>query len=233
VDQLYLDHTIISQNDKELELYAVAIPKQIIDSHLMLAKLLGLETVAMETTIGATSRLFLEADRSDLPTILIDFGSVSTDITVFDKTLVVTGTVDGGGDYFTAQIAKKFNVNNQEAQVIKTKYGLRYSKKQKEITEVLSPLLEQMVKEIRRVLRYYEERYGANHKIGQIVVMGGGSNMPGLSDYLTNTLRLPVRTSEPWGHISFGKLQPPNSIEKSMYVTVAGLALMNPGEIFV
>ena len=233
VDQLYLDHMIINQTDKDMELYAVAVPQKIIDSYLLLTRLLGLEAVAMEPTTGATSRLFVTADRNDVATVLVDFGSISTDITIFDKTLIVTGTVDGGGDYFTNQIAKNFGVTTQEAHIIKTKYGLRYSKKQKEITEVLAPLLEQMVKEIKRVLRYYEERYGANRKIGQIVVMGGGSNVPGLSDYLTNTLRIPVRASEPWAHINFGKLQPPNSIEKSMYLTVAGLALVNPREIFV
>jgi type IV pilus assembly protein PilM len=233
VEQLYLDHTIISQNDQEIELFAVAVPKAIVDSHIQLAHLLDLDVTAMETTIAAAGRVFVQADRSDLPTILIDFGSISTDITIFDKTLLVTGTVQGGGDDFTKLIASKLGTSYEEANVIKTKYGLRHSKKQAEITEVLSPMLEQMVKEIRRMQRYYEERYGnEKSKIGQIVVMGGGSNVPGISEYLTNELRLPVRGSEPWQHISFGKLQPPSSVEKSMYITVAGLALIDPKEIF-
>src|SRR3989338_6645406 len=232
VDQLYLDHTIINQSDKEVELFAVAVPKTIVDSYMQLASPLDLEVAAMETTIAASSRVFVKADRSDLPTILIDFGSVSTDITIYDKTLLVTGTVQGGGDDFTKLIANQLGTSYDEANIIKTKYGLRHSKRQAEITEVLSPLLEQMVKEIRRMQRYYEERYGEKNKIGQIVVMGGGANMPGINEYLTNELRLPVRGSEPWQHITFGRLQPPSSVEKSMYITVAGLALLNPREIF-
>lgn len=233
LDELYLDYSIISRTEKDLDLFAVAVPKKIIDSHLMLARMLGLEVVAMETTIGAASRLLVEADRSDIPTVLIDFGSKSADITVFDKTLIVTGTVPGGGDDFTARIAEKLGVTPQEGHVIKTKYGLRLSKKQAEITAALGPVLEQLLKEIRRVIRYYEERYGADRKIGQIVTMGGGANMPGLSEYMTNALRLPVRMSDPWQHIGFSKLQPPSTVERSIYVTVAGLALMNPKEIFV
>ena len=62
--------------------------------------------------------------------------------------------------------------------------------------------------------------------------MGGGANMPGLSEHLTNLLRLPVRMCDPTQHMDFSGLQPPNSIEKSMYVTVSGLSLMNPKEIF-
>lgn len=232
IDELYMDYNVIKRTDKEIELFAVAVPKKIIDSYITLARLMGLEVVAMETTIGAASRLFIQTELNDIPTVLIDFGSVSSDITVFDKTLIVTGTVDGGGDNFTSLIAKKLDVTAQEANIIKTKYGLDYSKKQKEINEALRPILESLLKETRRMIRYYEERYGAQRKISQVVAMGGGANMPGINDYLTNLLRLPVRTTDPWQHISFSKLQPPSMVERSLYVTVAGLALMNPKEIF-
>lgn len=194
-------------------------------------KLLGLEPIAIETTINSSGRLFLHAEQSDEPTILIDFGSVSSDITIFDGTLVVTGTVSGGGDNFSELISKKLNVSLEEAHIIKTKYGLGVSKKQKEITEALKPILEQLIKEIKRMIRYYEERKTVERKIGQVVTLGGGANMPGLSEHMTNLLRLPVRMCDPWQSLHFGNLQPPNSVEKSMYVTVAGLALLRPEEI--
>jgi len=232
LEELYVDYNIISENDEQIELLVVAVPRKIADSYLLLTQMLGLETVSMDTTIGAGSRLFVQSEPSDVPTVLIDFGSISSDITVFDKTLIVTGTVPGGGDSFTSLIANKLSVTKQEAHVIKTKYGLGVSKKQREITEGVSPLLESLIKEVRRVIRYYEERSAAKSKIGQIVTMGGGANMPGLSEYMTNQLRLPVRMCDPWQRLSFNGLQPPNSIEKSMFVTVAGLALIDHKEIF-
>lgn len=82
------------------------------------------------------------------------------------------------------------------------------------------------------MVRYYQERSTSEGKIHQIVTMGGGANMPGLSEHLTNALRIPVRMCDPWQQLDFDGLQLPNSTEKSMYVTVAGLALMNPKEIF-
>lgn len=232
LDDLYLDYDVINHTEKDQELLAVAIPRNIIDSHVLLTDLLGLEVVALETTIGAANRLFVQAEQSDIPTVLIDLGSLSSDITIYDKGLIVTGTVPGGGDSFTQAIAAKLHVTREEAHVIKTKYGLGLSKKQKEITDSLSPILDQMIKELRRMIRYYEERTATDRKIGQIVTMGGGANMPGLSEHLTNLIRLPVRMCDPWQHMDFHGLQPPNTIEKSMYVTVSGLALMNPREIF-
>ncbi len=193
---------------------------------------MGLEIIGIESTIGAASRLFPQAEASEVPTVLIDFGSLSSDVTIYDGALIVTSTVPGGGDSFTSLIANSLNVTSQEAHVIKTKYGLGASKKQKEIITALSPLLEQLVKEIRRMIRYYEERGSADKKISQVVTMGGGANMPGLSEYLTNALRVAVRMCDPWQNLDFSNLQPPNNIEKSMYVTVAGSALTDPKQVF-
>src|SRR5207253_929704 len=96
----------------------------------------------------------------------------------------------------------------------------------------VEPILEEMLKEIRRMIRYYEERSRSQKKIGQIITMGGGANVPGLSDYMTSHLRIPVRMSDPWRQLEFKHLEPPNTIEKSLYITVAGLSLVKPVEAF-
>lgn len=232
IDELYVDYSVINKNDKEQEVLVVAVPSKIVDSYVQLTRLLGLEVIAIETTIGAAGRLFTQAEQSSTPTVLIDLGSLSSDITIHDKSLVVTGTTPGGGDSFTHAISEKLHITEREAQVIKTKYGLGVSKKQSEILECLNPILDQMLKEIKRMIRYYEERSGSEQKITQAVTMGGGANMPGLSEYLTSALRLPVRMYDPLQYLDFGKLQPPNRTEKSIYVTVCGLALTNPKEVF-
>lgn len=232
IDELYMDFDIIGKTEKELELFSVAIPKKIIDSYALLARLLGLETVAMETSVAAAARIFLKTRVNDIPSVLIDFGSITTDITIFDKTLIVTGTVPGGGDLFAENISKQLGVSMPEADIIKIKYGLDYSKKQNEITDALKPFLEQLLKEIRKMIRYFEERYGSSRKLSQIITMGGGANMPGLNEYLTSELRLPVSMFDPWAHLGHPKLPLPDIAQRSMYVTVAGIALVNPKEIF-
>jgi type IV pilus assembly protein PilM len=232
VDDLYMDFTPIKHNNDNLDILAVAVPRKVVDSYITLIDMLGLEVVAIESTISASSRLFVQAEQSDVPTVLIDLGSMSADITIYDNGLVVTGTVLGGGDSFSAAIADALKVTNQEAHIIKTKYGLGVSKKQTEITDSIRPILDQMIKEIRRMIRYYEERSGTERRINQVVTMGGGANMPGLSEYLTDRLRLAVRMCDPWQHLHFGDLQPPNRVEKSTYITVAGLSMVPPKGIF-
>lgn len=233
IEDLYIDYSVTGIKEENREILVVAVPKKIIDSYVRFFELVGLEVVAIETTISAASRLIaLTENSSKTPSILIDLGSLSVDLTIYDKILVVNGTVPGGGDNFTEQIGKRLQVTPAEASTIKMKYGLGISKKQAEIREALNPQLDDLIKEIRRVVRYYEERTEGKSRIGQIITMGGGANMPGLTDYLTDNLRLPTRMCNFWGTFDLHKLQPPNEGERSVYASVAGAALINPKEIW-
>ncbi len=230
--ELYLDYDVVGRTDDKLDVFAVAVPRKTVDSQLQLMRLLGLETVGVETTIDAAGKLFLQDRQSDVPAVLIDFGSLSADITIFDQHMLVSGTVTGGGDVFTNRIREKLGVTQAEAQIIKTKYGLAPSKKQAEITAALEPVLRQLAQEIRRMIRYYEERYGDKQKVSQVITLGGGANMPGLSDYMTNNLRLAVRSCDPWEYCDHAGLQPPAKADKPMFATVMGLSLIPPQELF-
>lgn len=232
LDQLYYDYHITSQGSEQTELFAVAFPRAVVDSYVVLTKLMGLEVNLVETTMAAAAQLFRHDRHSDIATVIIDFGSLTSDISIFHKEILVTGTVAGGGLVFTNNLRDKLGVTEAEAGTIKTKYGLATSKKQATIREILTPTLQLIIKEIRRMMRYYEERYGNQQKIGQVIMLGGGANMPGLADYLTAELRLPVRQHDPWTYLRYKGLQPPSGPDRLMYATVAGLALTEPAEIF-
>jgi type IV pilus assembly protein PilM len=232
IEDMYLNYDTVGENKDGLELFAIAVPKKIVDSQLELMRVLGLEVVGVEATIGATGRLFSLDPQSDIPTVLIDFGSLSADITIFEKKMVVTGTVPGGGEVFTEQIRKALGVTAAEAKLIKIKYGLGKSKRQKEISVALEPVLDQLVREIKRMIRYYDQHIDGERPINQVVTFGGGANMPGLTDYLTEHLRLAVRTSDPWQYCNHHGLKMPDRADKSMFATAMGLGLTRPGELF-
>jgi hypothetical protein len=56
--------------------------------------------------------------------------------------------------------------------------------------------------------------------------------MPGLSDYMTDQLRIPVRTYDPWRIIDAHKLQLPALPDHPMFSTVTGLSLVHSKEVF-
>jgi type IV pilus assembly protein PilM len=230
---LYLDYTVTRQTADSRELFVVATPKKIVDSHLALARSLGLETVSIEPAITACARLFARDNRSKSTSVIIDIGSLTADISIYDRSILATSTVPAGGLVFTDAIKKRLNINQDEAGFIKTKYGLDTSMTQKQIREALDPALQKIMTEVRRMIRFYEERYRPENHIDQIVMLGGGANMPGLANYLTDQLKAPVRThNHPWAIFDSGGLKPPVAADRLMYITAAGLGLLNPKEAF-
>lgn len=226
LEQLYLDYEIARRSDDgSSEVLMVAVPKSIVDSYITLFDMLGLEVALLETTISAVSRIVRHSDRTGIPTLIIDFGSVSSDLAVFDRTIRVTGTADWGGETITKDLSKDMKITDKQAYTIKTRYGLNPGKKQAEIIKALEPMLKKLMNEIKKMTRFYEERASEKSHIEQIIVLGGGANLPGLSTYLTDQLRIPTRLINPWQNLSFGNLQPPHKLETTLYTTAAGLSL--------
>ena len=54
-----------------------------------------------------------------------------------------------------------------------------------------------IITETRKVIRYYNERLNNDRRLEQILVVGSGSNVPGIGDYFTNELVMPARTANP------------------------------------
>lgn len=232
IEDLYIDYEIAhTGKDKSTEVLIVAAPKALVESYSKLFNILGLELALLETSINSVSRAVAHADNTGIPTLIIDFGSVSSDLSVFDKTVRVTGTVEGGGETITDLIAKDMGVTKRQAYTIKTRYGLNAGKKQDEVLASLNPLLKKLLSEIKKMTRFYEDRASTQRKIEQIIILGGGANLPGLSAYLTDKVRLPTRLVDPWQNLAFGNLQPPHKLETTLYTTAAGLALADPKEI--
>ena len=231
-EDLYTSHSLTTKSKNHSMAFIVAMPKKIVDSHITLMQILGLEPVLIQTTSGAGAMLYSQDSQSDLPSVLVDFGSESADITIYDKGPLVSGTVACGGEQITELIAGALNVSEREANIIKAKYGLALSKKQKQIQTALEQPLNLLSREVRRTIRYYEERSKSKLPISQVVIMGGGANMPGLSEYMISELRIPVRSFDPTVYLDFGKLQPIAMSDRMSYVTAAGLSLSQPDEVF-
>jgi type IV pilus assembly protein PilM len=233
LDSLYVDYEILHQDTQGIELSMVAAPKKIIDSYLATLQSLQLEPVAFEPSINATSRLIQMAiSTGSEPSILVDIGSVTTDIAIFDKTLLVASTLSSGGDSVTNAIEHSLHLTYAQAADLKNQYGIAYSDRQQRVVDAIKPQLETLVREIQKSLRYYSERAAkSQHKIAQVIMVGGGAIMPGLDHYLAKELRLPAHNLEPWERINFGQLPIPDPTDSSMYITVAGEAILDPAEV--
>lgn len=232
LDDLYYDYAITSTlADGTNEVQLVAAQREIVDSYLAVAQALNLQVAFIETNISAVTRIVRHAEHTtDVVTLIVDLGSTAADLSIYDgKTLRVTGTADCGSDDISELIAKGLKVSLTQAHTIKTRYGLELSKKQKDILAAIEGELGKLISEIKKVVRYYAEKTDKG-EIGQIILLGGGANLPGLSTYITDHTRVPTRLCDPWQNLTFGRLQPPHQLETTLYTTAGGLSLAQPSE---
>jgi cell division ATPase FtsA len=168
-----------------------------------------------------------------LPTIIVDIGPASTDIAILENgSIRVTGGLAVGGNTFTLDIAKKLGITLENAHQLKVLNGLNAGPRQEKIKKAIAPSLERIVVETRKVIRYYNERLSEERKLEQLLVVGGGSNLPGIGEYFTDSLVMPARVASPWQKLDFGKLTEPAKQFRSRYITVAGLASVAPGSMW-
>lgn len=233
LDQLYYDYEVMQTKDPDtIEVQLVATPKNIVDSYIVVTDALGLEVSHIETNITAVTRVVAHSEPvQDVVTLIIDFGSTAADLSIFDgNTARITGTADCGSDQITELISKNLGVSTRQAYTIKNRFGIERSKKQKDIADAIEGELSKLIKEVKKVQRYYADHSPVG-EIGQIIILGGGATLPGFSTYITDHIRVPTRLCNPWGNIDFGKLQPPTLIETTMYATCSGLALITPQDL--
>jgi Tfp pilus assembly PilM family ATPase len=147
--------------------------------------------------------------------------------------MFVNSTINGGGDTMNEIIAKQLNIDYNEAFVFKCKYGISDGEKSRDISGSIMPTLELLVREVKKIIRYYNDRsLTPQNKVAQIVTVGGGATMRGLGNYLTQQIGLPAHILNPWHKIGFDNILTPHEFASSLYITVAGSALLNPKDVF-
>lgn len=233
VSTLNIDYQVIERNHKTIMVLMSAVSKTVVDNITRGVEAAGLYPVLMEPSINSVGRVLTTTEDGTLPTVIVDIGPASTDIAILDKgSIRVTGGVQVGGNTFTLDIAKKFNIALENAHQLKVLNGLSAGPRQQKIREALAPSLERILIETKKVMRYYSERINSDRKLEQLLVVGGGSNVPGIGEYFTENLVIAARVASPWQKLDFGKIQEPPKQFRARYITVAGAASVKPGGIW-
>ena len=233
VSTLNIDYQIIDRKKKVIVVLMSAVSKSVIENITRNVIKAGLTPVLIEPSINSVGRVLTATEDGALPTVVVDIGPTNTDIAILDHgSIRVTAGLPIGSNTFTLDIAKKMNIALENAHQLKVLNGLSAGPRQQRIREALEPSLQQIVTETKKVMRYYTERVNPEGKLEQLLVVGGGSNIPGIGDYFTENIVIAARVASPWQKLDFGKIQDPPKQYRSRYITVAGAATVSPGAIW-
>ncbi len=225
------DYELLKQDAQSLELQVTAIPKNVIESYLAIFQNSQIKVQSFELEAQAISRAVIK--RGDMETyMIVDFGEKRTGIFIVSRGVVMfTSTLDVGGVMLNDMIAKNFKISFEEAEKMKRKYGLERNTPNKELFSVLlnsvSILRDEIVKHFLYWHTHEDEEGKSNPPIKKIILCGGDSNLIGLSDYLSVSVKNPVEMANVWVNIMNTENYVPdiNFKQALSFATALGLAL--------
>jgi type IV pilus assembly protein PilM len=227
LDEVQMSYVPIGFNEAKNapRVLLVAAPIKIIDIYINIGMLAGLETIAIETESVAMGRaMFRSTGKKNL--VMLDFGANSTDMSIMSNGyMVFSQSIAIGSDSLTQAIVNKFNFEYSRAEEFKRNYGVVENVLEGKIHEVLSPIIESIMVEVRRGVEFYKNKT-LTAAPADYVLNGDGALLPGLADYVAKSLGVNAQIASPWTNI---KIDPKfkDIVAKSgpSYSVAMGLAL--------
>jgi type IV pilus assembly protein PilM len=245
INEVYLDFQVIPPIKEDradhLNVLIVATPKKIVNSYVSCLKKAGLIPLAIEVEAEAVARALVKDEISTSPIVLLDFGKTNTDFIVFfGRSVCFTCSIQVSSHQLTKAIAEVLKIDIDKAEKIKMKYDLserERGSKSKEIFKAMSPILNEMTMQIKKYLNFYQDHASHKHffpagKIEKIFICGGGSNLKGLAEFLSNDLGLHAEVGNFW--LNFLSKKQKKDFFKNIltFTTAIGLALKKTGGPF-
>ncbi len=244
IEDVYLDCQVIKPVQNNLDHFDVlinALPKKTIDPYIFSLKKAGLTPKVLEVESQAVVRALVKDQKSTSPQLIIDIGQSRTTFIVFSGySLRFTFSVFLSSKDITKSISKGMNISFSEAEQIKKKYNLNERDKNKESEQIfkfMNPILKGLVKQTQKYISFYKTHISHEHlgsgkggEIKKVVLCGGGANLKGLDNFLSQKINVPVKIGNPWINIfpDSSKGNPKLGPEESLsYTTALGLALRN------
>lgn len=194
----------------EMNVMLAAAPRALVDGYVNAMEEAGLEPLAMDIGSFATMRALIDtAPNPDLfhETIaIVDSGASYTDVNIVKNgRSVFTRTIGTAGNSLTTAITQALGCPADEAERIKMSMDVTQATADRsllrtdKVAGAVVPLLEEVVKEIRRSINFYQSQFpegGQEGVVDRLIISGGTGKLKGLDTYLHSILDLPVELAD-------------------------------------
>ncbi len=236
IEEVYLDWQFL-ENDSEnsrnkQSVLTVAVSKKVVDDFMETLELSGLEVYDLEIESIASARsLVSSTEKKENISLIVDIGGKKTSFIMVEGNVpCFTSSIPFSSENINDAISKKMNINEREAEEVKIAFGIENFNKDNPIFNSIKYLLENLVTEIEKTIDFYVVMSKTPKEIKNIILCGGGSNLKGLVDYLSQRIGKEVFLGNPLVNLNLEKEELDKINKKSSigYATVIGLAIKKP-----
>ena len=207
VDDSIVEFEIVEQHHAEgqMQVMLVATPRELIESRVAVIEEVGLEALVVDVEAFALIRSLVEFSRD--PSILqdtialVDMGAGHTDLNIVSEgQFQLTRNIPIAGTSLTQAIKSLINCDDTEAEALKravhigprlTTAGEPPDENLVKAARAIQPLLDELLREIRRSLHYFQSQFSENSAqkvVSRLLLTGGTSRMSGLPEYISAKL---------------------------------------------
>ena len=199
------DFEVVGHSGTNVEVAVTAALGTIVDDYVSVFKSAGLTLLSLELEAEAVARTVIHP-ADTFAHLIVDFGETRTGIAVaYGGQIYFTSTVSIGGQILTDTLAKHFKISNAEAEAMKREFGLRRNGPNQDLFSLLLNNVAVLRDEINKHFIYWhthpDETGATRPPIEQIVLVGGDSNLAGLPDYLSASLRVKTIVADVWTNV--------------------------------
>ncbi len=205
----------------EVETHIVAVSSQAVRNLDKCLSQAGVKVQDMIATPIAASKAIAKKRQIDLGCAVVDIGSATTGICVYeDGELLYTTVLPIGGLHITNDVAIGLRTSIDIAEKVKVRFGHSFHKDVSEKDKVdlsaidikeegivsrrhISEIIEARIEEILKMVREEFKKIGHESLLpAGVILTGGTTNLPGLEEKAKQVLKLPVEIGKP--HNLFG-----------------------------
>lgn len=225
------DYELLSEDEQSLKLQVAAIPKNVIEEYLSVFKNSKITARSFELEAQAIVRSVIK--KGDTETyMIVDFGKTRTGIFIVSSGVVIfTSTLDMGGVMLSNMIEKDLKISFEEAEKKKKEFGLKRNASNTEVFSVILNGVSILRDEIAKHFMYWHTHKDEEGKdrppIKKVILCGGDSNLIGLAEYFSVSIKTSVEIADVWANITkTEKYIPDISFNQSLtFASALGLAL--------
>lgn len=208
VDDAMLDYVPTGSFDglhgRMLRGLLVAATKDTVHANTEAVEAAGLRPMMVDLGAFALTRVMARGELAGRTVALVDIGArVTTVVVVAGGAPRLVRMLPSGGQDVTEAVSGALGIPLAEAEAAKRQIGIGYSVSPdlEQAVEAIRTVSSALVEAIRNTLVYYSSSNpGAGPDV--VVLTGGGSQLPGLGQYLSSASKLPVTVGQPLANLT-------------------------------
>ncbi|MBD5802995.1 Cell division protein FtsA [Azoarcus sp. Aa7] len=232
LDEVNLDFQVVGPSPgspEEVEVLIAASRKEKVEDRVAVVESAGLKAAVMDVESFAAEAAFelvakqLPGGGADKIVAVIDIGANVMNVSVLRNGQQLYAREQAfGGMQLTQEIARQYGMSVEDAEAAKRAGGLPEDYER----DLMRPFMDSLALEVSRALQFFFTSTQYN-QVDHLVLAGGCSVMPGLSDVVAGRTQVPTIVANPFVGMSMSsRVRPKNLLADAPSLMVAcGLAL--------